>query len=153
MDTARNSAITTTVWKRVAAATDHGTAVKVTYPAVVHGTVQLLAYSGTNATNPVVAFQKKVSSGSATSYVTPTATVPANGDVVLSYWTAKSSAVTAWTAPSGQLVRSIANGSGGGHVNSLASDGGSANAGAAGGLTATTDVAGSAFTAWTIVLG
>lgn len=79
--------------------------------------------------------------------------MPANGDVVVSYWTAKSSAVTSWTAAAGQLVRSVANGSGGGHVNSLATDGGSASAGSAGGLSATTDSAGSAFTAWTIVLG
>jgi PKD repeat protein len=153
VDTATNSAITTTVWRKVATATDHGTAVKVTYPGIVHGTVQLLAYSGTNTTNPVVAFQKKIVSGTATTFSTPTAVVPANGDVVVSYWTVKSSAVTSWTAPSGQTVRSVANGSGGGHVNSLATDGGSANAGAAGGLTATTDTSGSAFTAWTIVLG
>ncbi len=153
VDTATSSAVTTTVWQKVATATDHGTAVKVTFSTTVHGTVQLLAYAGTNATNPVVAYQKKITSGSATTYVTPTAAVPANGDVVVSYWTTKSSAVTSWTAPSGQQVRSAANGSGGGHVNSLATDGGSANAGTAGGLTATTDTAGSAFTAWTIVLG
>jgi hypothetical protein len=125
----------------------------VTFPSTVHGSVQLLAYAGTNATNPVVAYAKKITSGSTSSYVTPTTTVPASGDVVVSYWTAKSSAVTAWTAPAGQQLRSVANGSGGGHVNSLATDGGSANAGPAGGLTATTDTAGSAFTAWTIVLG
>jgi hypothetical protein len=153
VDTATNSAITTTVWRKVASATDHGTSVKVTFPTTVHGTVQLLAYSGTNASNPVVAYQKKITSGSASTYATPTATVPANGDVVVSYWTVKSSAVTAWTAPGGQQVRSVANGSGGGHVNSLATDAGSANAGPAGGLSATTNSAGSAFTAWTIVLG
>jgi PKD repeat protein len=153
VDTATNSAITTTVWRKVATGTDHGTSVKVTFPAVVHGTVQLLAYSGTNASNPVVAYQKKVTSGTATTYATPTATVPANGDVVVSYWTSKSAAVTAWGAPGGQVVRSVANGSGGGHVNSLATDGGSANAGTAGGLSATTNSSGSAFTAWTIILG
>jgi PKD repeat protein len=153
VDTATNSAVTTTVWRKVATATDHGSSVKVTFPTTVHGTVQLLAYAGTNATNPVVAYQKKITSGSATTYVTPTTTVPANGDVVVSYWTAKSSAVTAWTAPGGQQVRSVANGSGGGHVNSLATDGLSASAGPAGGLSATTNTAGSAFTAWTIVLG
>ncbi|HEX4018537.1 MAG TPA: PKD domain-containing protein [Frankiaceae bacterium] len=153
VDTATSSAVTTTVWRKVATATDHGTAVKVGFPSVVHGTVQLLAYAGTNTTNPVVAYQKKITSGTATTYTSPTVTVPAGGDVVVSYWTAKSSAVTAWTAPGGQTTRSVANGSGGGHVNSLATDGGSAPAGAAGGLTATANTAGSAFTAWTIVLG
>jgi hypothetical protein len=119
----------------------------------VHGTVQLLAYAGTNASNPVVAYQKKISTGAATTYVTPTTTAPADGDVVVSYWTTKSSAVTSWTAPGGQQVRSVANGSGGGHINSLATDGGAANAGPAGGLAATTNTAGSAFTAWTFVIG
>jgi hypothetical protein len=60
--------------------------------------------------------------------------------------------VNTWTAPAGQSVRSTAYGSGAGRVNSLASDGGIATAGPAGNLTATTDLAGSSFAAWTIVL-
>jgi hypothetical protein len=50
-------------------------------------------------------------------------------------------------------VQSVDNGSGSGRINSLATDGGVAGAGTAGGLTATTDQAGSAFGACTIVLG
>ena len=115
--------------------------------------MQLLAYSGTNATNPVVAYAGKASITTASSYTTPTATVPANGDVVVSVWSGKSSAITAWTAPAGQTVQSVDNGSGSGRINSLATDGGVAGAGPAGGLTATTDQPGSAFGAWTIVLG
>jgi hypothetical protein len=79
--------------------------------------------------------------------------VPANGDVVVSIWAGKSSAITAWTAPPGQTVQSVDNGSGSGRVNAIASDGGIASAGSAGGLAATTDQPGSAFGAWTIVLG
>lgn len=56
LDTVTNSAVTTTVWRRVATASNHGTSVKVTFPVAVHDTVQLLAHSWTNATNPVVAY-------------------------------------------------------------------------------------------------
>ncbi|HEX4018595.1 MAG TPA: PKD domain-containing protein [Frankiaceae bacterium] len=147
-----NATMTSTLWERVATATDAGTTVTVNFPTAYHGTVQLLAYSGTSTVNPIAAYAKKATAGSATSYVTPTATVPANGDLVVSLWSTKSSAVNAWTAPAGQSVRSTAYGSGTGRVNSLAADGGIATAGPAGGLTATTDLAGSSFAAWTIVL-
>ena len=148
-----NSALTTTVWQRVASATDHGSTVTVHFPAVVHGTVQLLAYSGTSTADPVVTAANRVTAGSATSYTTPTTQVPADGDVVISVWTVKSSTVNSWAAPAGQTVRSAENGSGGGRINSLISDAGSATAGPAGGLTATTDQAGSVFAAWSIVIG
>jgi hypothetical protein len=147
------ASVTTTSWSKVATATDHGTNVTVTFPAIVHGTVQLLAYSGTNATTPIVASASKATQVTGTSYATPTTNVPANGDVVISVWSAKSSAVTGWSTPGGQAVRSVANGSGGGRVNSVATDGGSATAGPAGGLTATTTGSAGAFAAWTIVLG
>jgi PKD repeat protein len=146
------TAVTTTAWSRVATATDAGTNVSVGFGAIVHGTVQLLAYSGTNATTPVVASPSKATQITGTSYATPTTNVPANGDVVISVWSAKSSAVTGWTTPAGQTVRSVANGSGGGRVNSVATDA-VANAGPAGGLTATTTGSAGAFAAWTIVLG
>jgi hypothetical protein len=61
--------------------------------------------------------------------------------------------VTAWTVPATQTVQSVANGSGTGRVNSVATDGGAAPAGPTGGLTATTDGSAGAFGAWTIVIG
>ena len=147
-----NATMTSTLWERVATANDAGTTVTVNFPAAYHGTVQLLAYSGTSGTNPIATYAKKAAAGSAATFATPTATVPANGDLVVSVWSTKSSAVNTWTAPTGQTVRSTAYGSGTGRVNSLASDGGIATAGPAGGLTASTDQAGSSFAAWTIVL-
>jgi PKD repeat protein len=147
-----NATMTSTLWERVATATDAGTTVTVNFATAYHSTVQLLAYSGTSATNPIAAYAKKATAVSATSLTTPTATVPANGDIVVSVWSTKSSAVNTWTAPASQNVRGVAYGSGTGRVNSLATDGGTAAAGPAGGLTATTDAAGSSFAAWTIVL-
>jgi PKD repeat protein len=150
---ATSTALTTTLWQRVASATDAGSSVTVKFPSAVHSTVQLLAYSGTNATSPVVASAGKASIVTSSSYATPTVTVPANGDVVVSVWAGKSSAITAWTAPTGQTVHSVVNGSGSGRINAIASDGGIASAGPAGGIAATTDQPGAAFGAWTIVLG
>jgi Malectin domain/PKD domain len=153
IDTATSTAITTTAWYKVATSTDAGSAVAVTGFGTAHGTVQLVAYAGTDPTAPIAAEAKLVKSGSSTSATTPTTAVPAGGDWVLSYWATKSSAVTTWTAPAGQTVRSTANGSGSGRINSFVSDGGGpVPAGPAGGLTATTDQAGASFSTWTIVL-
>ena len=58
VDTASASAINSNVWRRIATGADAGTTVTVKFPGVEKGTVQLLAYSGTNATNPIVAFAK-----------------------------------------------------------------------------------------------
>jgi PKD repeat protein len=149
------TAVTTTAWSKVATAGDPGSTVTVTFPGVVHGTVQVLAYSGTNATTPVVVSAQKATQVTANTYTTPTSNVPIAGDVVISYWAAKNSATTpawTWTAVPTTL-QSQADGTGGGHINSIATDGGAAPAGAAGGLTATGNQNGGAFAAWTIVVG
>jgi hypothetical protein len=128
----------------------------VTYPGTVRGTLQLVAYAGTNATTPVVVNAQKATQVTANTYTTPGGTVPANGDVVISYWAAKNSATTtpawAWTSVP-TTIQSQADGSGGGHINSIATDGGAAPAGVASGLTATGNQNGGAFAAWTIVIG
>jgi PKD repeat protein len=147
-----NGSMASTLWEKVATGTDAGSTVTVNFPTAYHGTVQLLAYSGTNATQPVAAFARTSAATPGMSYSTPTATVPANGDIVVSVWSTKSSAVTTWNAPAGQTVRSIDNGSGTGRINSLVTDGGIASAGPAGGVSASTDASGSSFAAWTIVL-
>jgi PKD repeat protein len=153
VDTASASAINSNVWQRVATAADVGTTVTVKFPAVEKGTVQLLAYSGTNAANPVVAFGKSAAAGTATSYKSPSANVPAAGDVVLTYWGCKSSTVTKWNAPAGQTVRSTAYGTGGGRITSIVTDVGAQPAGATGNFTASPDTSATGFAAWTLVLG
>jgi PKD repeat protein len=153
VDTIAGSISTTTVWSKVATSGDLGGSVAVGFGGVVHGTVQLLTYSGTDPVTPVVASGKLATTKSSSSETTPVVTAPGNGDFAISYWTAKSSAVTAWTAPASQTVRSADNGSGSGRINSLVTDtGGPVSAGQAGGVTATTDQPASASTAWTIIL-
>ena len=148
-----NPVMSTSVWSRVATAADAGTSVKVTFPTAVKGSVQLLAYSGTDPTSPVDAFTAATDHVDATSATTPAVTVPTTGDWVVSLWSVKSSAVTSWTGPGGATVRNAAIGSGGGQISSLAADGGGpAAAGPAGGLTATADETFSAATTLSVVL-
>ena len=117
--------------------------------------MQLLAYSGTNGTTPVVNKATVAAQAAATQFVSPTSSVPASGDVVISYWAAKNSAANwAFTTPAGQTFRSTAlGGASGGHIDSIATDGGSASAGPTGGLTTSANASGGAWASWTIVVG
>ena len=53
-----NPVMTTALWSKVATATDAGSAVSVTFPSQVKGSLQLAAYSGTNSTAPVAGFRQ-----------------------------------------------------------------------------------------------
>jgi hypothetical protein len=108
----------------------------------------LAAYSGVSATSPVAAFASAAETISRAQHTTPTVPPAAGGNVLLSYWTEKTSTGTAWTAPAGQAVRAEVQGSGSGRVNSLLTDG----AGGSGGLTATSNAASNKAVMWSIVL-
>ena len=130
---AASTALTTTLWERVATAADAGSLGHRHLPG--RGT-QHRATAGLQRDErhqPGRRLAAKASITTASSYATPTTTVPANGDVVVSVWSGKSSAITAWTAPASQTVQSVDNGSGSGRINSVATDGGVAGAGPAGG--------------------
>jgi PKD repeat protein len=148
-----NPVMTTAVWSRVATAADPGSAVTVTFPAQVKGSVQLSAYSGTSTTAPVAGFASGVTHVNATQATTPSLAIPASGDWLVSYWTAKSSAITAWNVPSNAIARNSAIGTGGGQICSLIADSNTPlAAGPAGGLTATADQTFSASTTLSIAL-
>ncbi len=117
--------LVTSVWSKVAAA-DAGTPVTVTIPGALAASVQLLAYSGTSATAPVLVAGSAGNAVNATAETTPVVTVAAPGSVAVSLWQAKTSALTTWTAPAGQLVRSTSIGTGGGRIAALAADSGTA---------------------------
>jgi PKD domain/Phosphoesterase family len=148
-----NPVMTTQVWSKVATGSDAGSTVTVGFPAAVRGSVQLSAYSGTSLTAPVVGFAGAVTHTTSSTATTPTVTVPAAGDWLVSYWTVKSSAVNAWTAPAGVTSRSAVIGTGGGRVSSLLADsGGPVATGTAGGFAATTDQPFSASTTLSLIL-
>jgi hypothetical protein len=147
------TAISTEAWSRVAAAGDAGQQVTVGFGGTYKGSLQLLAYSGTSTSAPVLTSASAVTHTTTSSAVTPSVNITGSGNWVVSYWAAKSSAVNAWTLPAGEVSRSTSYGTGGGRIDAIAGDGGAAApAGSAAGLTATTDQPFSAGTTWTIVL-
>jgi hypothetical protein len=114
--------------------------------------LRVLVYRGTNATAPVATAAKSAESATATSHISPKATVTAARGWVVTYWSDKSSTTGAWTAPAGVTSRGVSLGTGTGRVTSLTADsGGTVPTGTYGGLTATTDAA-SRGMVWTIVL-
>jgi hypothetical protein len=146
------SALTSSIWSRVADATDPGASLSVGFGTAHRGTAQVVAYRGANAA-PVAGLASTTLKAAPAAVMTPFATVPGDGTWAVSYWSAKSAAATTWTAPAGQLVRSIANGTSQGHFTSMVTDaGGPAAAGSYGGLFATTDQTSSAGVSWTVVL-
>lgn len=152
VDTQTNGVATSTVWQRVAAAGDAGSAVSVGISDYAKADLRLLAYQGTDQTAPVAAVAKAADPATTTTHTTPTVNVPAAGDWLVSYWSDKSGTTTAWTAPDGVTTRGTSIGTGSGRVTSLAADSdGTVATGGRGGLTATTDAASRGFE-WSLVL-
>ncbi|MGH3241232.1 MAG: PKD domain-containing protein [Spirillospora sp.] len=152
VDEVTASGITSTVWKRVAVAGDAGSAVKVGLSDYAKTDIRLVAYRGTNATDPVAAATGGTGLTSATAHVTPKADVAAAGSLVISYWSDKGT-TTAWTAPPAITTRGTEGGGSSSSISVLVGDsGGSVPLGAYGGLTATANVAANKAAMWTIVL-
>jgi hypothetical protein len=104
-------------------------------------------------TNPVLQAVARSAALTTSTFATPTTSLASSGAWVVSYWAMRSTAVTTLAAPAGQTARGSANGTGGGHINSLITDPGAVSPpGTVGGLTATSDIAASGEVAWTIVL-
>ncbi|MEU8124277.1 PKD domain-containing protein [Spirillospora sp. NPDC049024] len=143
---------TSVVWKRVAQAGDAGTQVDIGLSAYTKADIRLLAYEGTNATDPVAAVAKSSDDGTVTEHTSPTAQVDAAGSWAVTYWADKSSSTTSWTAPAGVETRGIGIGSASGRITALVGDSnGTVATGTYGGKTATTDAASRA-AMWTIIL-
>lgn len=114
--------------------------------------IRLLAYSGTDPTDPVAAVAKGADPGSVTEHTSPNAPVAAAGTWAITYWGDKSSSTTSWTAPSGVETRGTGIGSGSGRITSLIVDSnGTVPTGTYGNKTATTDAASRA-AMWTVLL-
>lgn len=143
--------LVTQMWQKVAGATDAGAKTSVSLPGAYKMTLQLLAYSGTDANSPVASSSVQGDAVATTQHASPTAQVDQSGTAVVSYWADKSSTTTAWTAPAGVVMRDTELGSGSGRVTSLVADATGVGTGQVGGLVATTD-APSRATSITVVL-
>ncbi|NKZ08816.1 PKD domain-containing protein [Actinomadura latina] len=152
VDTQTVGSATSVLWKRVAQAGDAGKQVDIGLSAFTKADIQLLAYDGTNTTDPVAAVAKGGDADSVTAHTSPNAQVGGTGSWAVTYWADKSSSTTSWTAPAGVETRRIGIGSGGGRITSLTVDSnGTVATGTYGGKTATTDAASRAGM-WTIIL-
>ena len=114
-----------TVWRKVAVASDAGKVVRVPLSATTKGNLVVMAYRGTSLTNPVVAFVR-VSGGAATSHATPVVTVVGAGTWAISYWVHKDSSTNTLTPPGGVVVRSNSTQTAAGRVVGLLADSGAA---------------------------
>jgi len=149
------SAVRSTLFEKVAAASDVGGSVAVGFAGTYKSTLQLLAYAGTAPAGPVDGtLEAFPGTSSATSITTPVVTgVSGAGDWVVSYWAAKSSAVTTITPPGSVTVRGSAAATGTGRINSAVADSGAAvPSGSVGGLAATIDQPAGSAVAWTVLL-
>ena len=150
LDTVVDQSMQTRAWWKTAAAGDAGATVTVSATTKLDG--QLLAYSGTDSSDPIVAVAAAGETGNTAAHTTPEVNAPA-GAWVVSYWADKTSSTTEWTAPDGTVERQQSIGSGGGRVTSLAADSdGPVAGGTVGGLTATADSSNGKATMWTVVL-
>ncbi len=152
--TASSSTMYSTVWQRVATGSDPGNSVTVSFGTqLTKATVQLLAYSGTNAAGPLASAVARTGSSSLTTFATPATTVTTPGSWVVSYWSSRSSSATRWITPSGMTARSTSDGTGGGHIDALIGDiAGPAAPGSVPGTAASTDQPSGSQLAWSLVL-
>jgi PKD repeat protein len=132
----------TTVWQKVATATDAGSSVAVTLSELTKVDVRLLAYSGTAASSPVSAVISSDASAT-TDHPAPTATVSTPGSWVVWVYADKSAGTTtAWTPPPGAVTRATSYGTGTTYLSSLSADLDSSSAiGSVPGPTASTNAA------------
>jgi len=150
--TLTNATIASSVWTRQVAAGDPGSKVTFTSPTNAKAVVSLAVYDGVSDSHPIDVMAGSADAGG-TSHTTPSVAATA-GDWVASWWTDKSAAVSAWTAPSGVTQRDASYDTGtSGRFSSLVADsGGPVAAGSYGGLTATTDTSSDKAIMWTIAL-
>jgi hypothetical protein len=133
------------VYERVATSADAGNTVSVGFGATTKGSVEILAYSGTDGSDPVAAAVAR-SADNASTVATPGASA-ASGATVVSYWAVRSSADAVITPPSGLTTRSSETNTGGGRITSLSADGADATS-----QPAAMSPAAPHALAWTIVL-
>ncbi|WP_235737783.1 PKD domain-containing protein [Nocardioides alcanivorans] len=139
------------LWTRQATAADAGAQVNVNLSAIAKADLSVTAYRGDGGTSAVVDSAIGVTLANATSHTAPTVSAPA-GTWLHTYWAAKSSSDSSWTAPAGSAVRTSSSGSGGGGIYALAVDS-NGQAASQGGAVAVIDPATSRVVMFSVVLG
>ena len=153
IDSLDDGSLRTTIWQRVAAAEDPGSTVQVTggdEPS--KGALVLAVYRGTSTIGPFATATGAVTEGTTEQHATPVMSAPA-GALRVSFWADRSSSEAGWTAPSGEIVRVLSAGTGGGRIGVLLTDPGEpVDGGFTGGLTAVAASPTNKATSWTLLL-
>ncbi len=153
LDTVTGGLARTTVWTKVAAPGDAGSAVEVPLSRQVKGNLVVAAYRGVDTVEPVAAFARATSPASSATRITPSVEVPTPRSWGVSYWMHGDSLSTALTPPGNVTVRSNSSQTGGGRVTGLLADSqGSVPLGPYGGLSAVGAAASTTTTTWTVIL-
>ncbi len=143
----------TTIWRRVATAGDAGTTVQVSGGGGQRkGALTLAVYRGTSTTTPFATATGAATSATIATHTTPVVSAPA-GTLRVSYWADRNSSAAGWTSPSGEVVRELSAGSGGGRIGVLLTDPNAAvTGGPTGGLSAVSASPSDKATSWTLLL-
>ena len=146
------------LWRKTAGAGDPGSTITVTLDSKVHGALELVAYSGVHATTPIDQFASSTAATNGTTATSPNVTTTGNGELIITTAFDRANpgtaATSAWTAPTGDTLRSSSYGTGtDGRVSGMTSDDGVGhNAGTYGSKVATANVTSFLRTAWTVAL-
>ena len=109
--------------------------------------------SGNRGATGIAANAGALHAGAAsTAHTSPVVNAPAGSKWLVTYWADKTSSTTAWAPPAGQVFRSNAFGTSGGHMAGLLVDSGADVSGSTGGLTATANSSSSTALSFSIVL-
>jgi PKD repeat protein len=144
--------VKTRLWATVAAPGDAGDKVRVQFDSTEDISLVLVAYSGTDTSQPVLAWSKAGKATPTSAHVTPSVTASVNHGWLVSYWANVSGGTTTWTVPGGDTARAATKGPSSLHVTAALSDGATAYPmGTFGSKTAIADDDGPA-TTWSIAL-
>ena len=140
-------------WRKVAVDGDAGSTVSFSFGATAKAAVHVLAYRGTNTSDPVAAFESAILTDNSASRATPVATVTGDQSWAISFWAHRDSITGSLRVPAGATDRGSATQTGNNRVTTLAADSaGLVPSGSYGGLTATATAASTSATTMTIVL-
>ncbi len=148
-----DGSLRTTIWQRVATAADVGSTVTVAGGGGMRkGALTLAVYRGTAPTVPFATAAGAIEPATSAAHTTPVVTAP-EGAWRVSYWDDRSSSAAGWTVPTGEVVRALSAGTGGGRIGVLLTDPAVAEPGGpTGGLTAVSASSTNKATSWTILL-
>ncbi|WP_239111856.1 PKD domain-containing protein [Phycicoccus sonneratiae] len=147
--TTTSTTLTSTVYRRTAAAGDAGTRVRFDTTAFAKAMLTLTVYRGVD---PARALTVAGSAETAASTTHPSPAVAASGgETAVSYWVDRSSTTTGWSAPATTTTRDTALGTGSGRYGAVLADRADVPAGSLPGPAATSTPATTAL-AWTVLL-